>query len=471
MRTRRDQVQAYRFVTRRIVSAMVSGEPETNDLPMRRLGLALVGSVLVGAIVLGVFGAYGLLTENKAPLANDTLVIDKESGATYVYTRDKLFPVTNYASARLILAEEAPEIRRVSAGALRELPRGRTVGIMNAPDALPNPKNLSGSTWRVCSNRTASEGDAPVSSLVVDRSLTGAATLPGDEGLLVHVGDPRTKDAVFYLVWNNTRLTVPSPTLVGLDEGDSIEVAEELVNAIPAGPDLKPAQLPGQGTPADEPVDGRTATVGTVFKVGDRFYVLAESGLAPVGNLMARLFQDSGAEVRDTTAQEADRRQATTRVEPDGFPSDMPRLSQTVTPTSNGAICDFYDVGTNRNTVEVYPTRPAELAVGLEDGTDSAARGATATVDRVLVTGGTGALLQPVLPDGTAAPGSTVFLLTDLGQMFALGTNDGDAKTALGYGGASASPVPAALIDLIPAGPPLDIALARRSVTSTATTG
>ncbi|GAB7050230.1 type VII secretion protein EccB [Catenuloplanes indicus] len=471
MRTRRDQVQAYRFVTRRIVSAMVSGEPETNDLPMRRLGLALVGSVLVGAIVLGVFGAYGLLTENKAPLANDTLVIDKESGATYVYTANKLYPVANYSSARLILAKDAPEIRRVSAGSLKDLPRGRTVGIMNAPDALPDPKSLSGAIWRVCSNLTSSEGSSPVSSLVVGRSLSGAGTLAGDEALLVHVGDPGADDAVYYLVWNNTRLAVPSPTLVGLDAGDSIAVAAELVNAIPAGPDLKPAQLPGQGTPADEPVDGRSAAIGTVFKVGERFYVLAESGLAPVGNLMARLLQDGGAELRNTTAQEADRRQATTRVEPDGFPADMPRLSQTVTTASNSAICDFYDAGTNRNTVEVYATRPAELAVGLEDGTDSAARSATATVDRVLVTGGTGALIQPVLPDGTAAPGSTVFLLTDLGRMYALGTNDGDAKAALGYGGSSPSPVPASLIDLIPAGPTLDIALARRSVTSTATTG
>ncbi|MDP9797590.1 type VII secretion protein EccB [Catenuloplanes nepalensis] len=471
MRTRRDQVQAYRFVTRRIVSAVVSGEPETNELPMRRLGLALFGSVLVGALVLGVFGAYGLLTENKAPLANDTLVIDKDSGATYVYTSNKLFPVANYASARLILATDAPEIRRVSAGSLRDKPRARTVGIMNAPDALPDPKNLSGSTWRVCSNLTALEGDAPISSLVVGRSLSGAATLAGDEGLLVHVGEVQNNTAVFYLVWNNTRLAVPRPALVGLDPTDSIKVAEELVNAIPAGPNLAPVELPGQGSPAEEPVDGRSAAVGTVFRVGDRFYVLAESGLAPVGNLMAQLFQDNGAEVRDTTAQEADRRQATTRVEPDGFPSEMPRLSQTVTNRSNSAICDFYDVGDNRNTVEVYATRPAELAAALDDGTDSATRAATATVDRVLVTGGTGALIQPALPGGTAAPGSTVFLLTDEGRMFALGTAGGDAKTALGYGGSSPSPVPASLIDLIPAGPTLDIELARRTVTSAATTG
>ncbi len=174
MRTRRDQVQAYRFVTRRIVSALVSGEPESNDLPMRRLGLALVGSIMVGGLVLGGFGAYGLLTDNKAPLENDSLVIEKDTGAKYVYTREQLFPVTNYASARLILGTESPTIRRVSSGSLKGMARGRTVGIVNAPDALPDPKNLSGGTWRVCSNLTPTEGLVPVSSLVVGRSLSGA---------------------------------------------------------------------------------------------------------------------------------------------------------------------------------------------------------------------------------------------------------------------------------------------------------
>ena len=55
MRTRRDQVQAYRFVTRRIVSALLSGDPETNELPMRRLGMAVFGSVIAAAVVLGAF--------------------------------------------------------------------------------------------------------------------------------------------------------------------------------------------------------------------------------------------------------------------------------------------------------------------------------------------------------------------------------------------------------------------------------
>src|SRR4051812_28880045 len=103
MRTRRDQVQAYRFVTRRIVSALLSGEPETSELPMRRLGMAVFGSTMVALIVLGIVGAYGLFTSNRAPLETGTLVIERETGAKFVYREDgKLYPTLNYASARLL---------------------------------------------------------------------------------------------------------------------------------------------------------------------------------------------------------------------------------------------------------------------------------------------------------------------------------------------------------------------------------
>ncbi|MDR7280957.1 type VII secretion protein EccB [Catenuloplanes atrovinosus] len=470
MRTRRDQVQAYRFVTRRIVSAMVSGEPETNDLPMRRLGLALVGSVLVGALVLGVFGAYGLLTENRAPLEPDTLVVEKETGAKYVFTRDKLYLVTNYASARLIIGTESPTIRHMSAGSLKNRPRTLPVGILNAPDALPDPKDLAGDEWRVCSNFTTDQTDLPVSTLLVNRSLGGAATLAGDEAVLVNAADAGGEKA-FYLLWNNTRLAVPRPALVGLDPNSALPVAAELVNAVKAGPNLEAPRLEGLGTPFDGTVDGQTADVGTVFEVNDRFYVLAGSGLSQVGRLTAELLTAAtGDDPRETTAQEVDRLQTDERVEPEGFPASMPRLRQSVS-RDRTAICDLYDVPNSRHTIEVFDTRPDELAIGLEGNTDSAIRGATATVDRVLVTGGAGALIQSMLPDGKAAPGSTVYLLTDDGRKFALGNTGGSAQAALGYTGAPVSPVPLELIELIPAGPALEIEAARRSVTSAAATG
>ncbi|WP_353939675.1 hypothetical protein [Micromonospora sp. b486] len=45
---------------------------------MRRLGMAVFGSVIAAAVVLGGVGAYGQLTSNSAPLEPNTLVIERE---------------------------------------------------------------------------------------------------------------------------------------------------------------------------------------------------------------------------------------------------------------------------------------------------------------------------------------------------------------------------------------------------------
>jgi hypothetical protein len=137
MQTRREQVRAYRFVTRRIVSAMVSGEPETIELPMRRLGLAMVGSVIVAALALGIVGAYGLKFPGGSTPDDNSLVIEKDTGARYVYSGQRLYPVLNYASARLILGVAAPQVQSLSRASLRSLPRSNPVGIV---DETPIPR-------------------------------------------------------------------------------------------------------------------------------------------------------------------------------------------------------------------------------------------------------------------------------------------------------------------------------------------
>src|SRR6266536_2748774 len=114
MQTRREQVRAYRFVTRRIISALLAGEPETNDLPMRRLGGALLASLMVGGIVFAIVGVYGLLNPGGGQLDGNALVIERETGARYVYLDDTLYPVLNYSSAWLSLGVADPDVRNVT---------------------------------------------------------------------------------------------------------------------------------------------------------------------------------------------------------------------------------------------------------------------------------------------------------------------------------------------------------------------
>ena len=67
MQSRRDQLQAYRFVTRRIVSAMLSGEPETTERPMRRFGLAVFGTSedLETALLRAAWALHGVRNEGQ----------------------------------------------------------------------------------------------------------------------------------------------------------------------------------------------------------------------------------------------------------------------------------------------------------------------------------------------------------------------------------------------------------------------
>ncbi|MDM4784667.1 type VII secretion protein EccB [Micromonospora sp. b486] len=162
MRTRRDQVQAYRFVTRRIVSALLSGDPETNDLPMRRLGMAVFGSVIAAAVVLGGVGAYGQLTSNSAPLEPNTLVIERETGATYYFGEDGVLrPTLNYASARLIVNDAAAQPRTMSQASIKDRPRGRLVGIVGARTTCRIAGRWPGSPGRCATCRIRTTRSAP----------------------------------------------------------------------------------------------------------------------------------------------------------------------------------------------------------------------------------------------------------------------------------------------------------------------
>src|ERR1043165_6086428 len=115
MRSRKEQVQAHRFVTHRLVSALLMGDPESTETPMRRIGFAVFGSVMVCVLIAAGFGVFGLLKPGGGTPTVGKIIIEEETGVRYLY-RDlgdgspaKLHPVVNYASARLILNSPNPE--------------------------------------------------------------------------------------------------------------------------------------------------------------------------------------------------------------------------------------------------------------------------------------------------------------------------------------------------------------------------
>ncbi|WP_406077554.1 type VII secretion protein EccB [Micromonospora sp. NBC_00858] len=458
MRTRRDQVQAYRFVTRRIVSALLSGDPETTNLPMRRLGMAIFGSVIAAAVVLGGVGAYGQLTGNTAPLEENTLVIERESGATYVFVEGKLLPTLNYTSARLILDTADPTVRTMSQASLRDRPRGRTVGIVGAPDALPDRKSLTGLPWSVCDVPDPADPRRSSTRVVIDRALPGGTPL-GDRAALVTVDGQR------YLLTGGARLQVlggdQAIAALKMTGTTPLPVGQQLLNAVPAGPPLRKPSLPGEGERSGLAVADRQANIGQVFKAAGQHYVLTREGLVSITEITALLMIGGGGQITDITPDQAGRLLTQQRVDEEGLPLTLPTLY--AARSGQTVLCATYRAGSGggppTTTVEVFDRAPAELTASASGPVPvrQAARDSVRTAEAVLLPGGKGVLAQAAPGAGTSgsvAAGSTIYLISPQGVRYPLGS--AETPAVLGYSGVTPLAVPGSLLSLIPTGPNLN---------------
>src|SRR5262249_38381227 len=135
--------------------------------------------------------------------AEKTIIVDRDSGARYVYLQGQLHPVLNWTSARLILGEATPAVQTMSTASLRDVPRGRPVGIDGAPDALPDKGSLVGLPWSVGTAPRSTTSVALAGPVLVGGEPAGGAPLADGEGVLVT--DPTGQR---FLVWHDHRLKV-----------------------------------------------------------------------------------------------------------------------------------------------------------------------------------------------------------------------------------------------------------------------
>jgi type VII secretion protein EccB len=453
--SRREQNQAYQFLNRRIVSALLSGEPETTDLPMRRFSIALIASIGAAVLVVAGFLVYGLLVPGGGRPAENVIILERETGATYIYIKGELHPVLNFTSARLILGQPDPSVVTLSQASLRDVPRGLPVGIPGAPNTLPDKGSLVGLPWSVCTAPRSASSVTLATQVMVGTVPSGGAQLGANEGVLVTIGSSDQR----YLVWRDHRLRVKDNTVVAALGWTGVRpapVSEAFLDALPAGPDLAPIVIPGAGQTSQIRIDGTTTTVGQVFRAQGEYYVALDNGLAHVGQLTAQLWASGGHSVNDISAQEVGRLLVETAVEPPGLPA--------VTPEAHGAddrfamACAVYTANNGFDqpvTVESYPTVDASMTLS---GAPTPAVGPDGSplADRVLLPGGHAALAASLLPPGVTATGN-VYVVTDQGVKYPLPRQNLSAvQAALGFADAQPVAVPASVLALIPTGPALD---------------
>src|SRR4051794_28754878 len=135
MSSRQDQLHSYQFMVQRVVAALVMRETDPARSPFRRIaGSTLVG-VLLAVLALGGVAAYAVINPGGSAAWRDesAVIVERETGAIYLYRDQLLHPVLNYTSALLILGTPGAKSIEASRASLADTPRGPAWGIADAP--------------------------------------------------------------------------------------------------------------------------------------------------------------------------------------------------------------------------------------------------------------------------------------------------------------------------------------------------
>jgi type VII secretion protein EccB len=455
MASRRDQYQAYRFVTRRHTGALLREDSDTADAPLRRLSNGTFGGVLIGLLAMAVAGLWGLLSPSSAPgwQNGKSLIMARDNGARYVYLDGKLHPVLNYASALLILKSGAVTPVTVSRGALDTVEQGRPIGIAGGPDSIPSPGAIVTGPWTVCNDQaeTSLTVPLPVVTLYVGTSAGVLTPLPATSAVLV-----QDLTGTQYLVWNGERLRLSSeaPAALGYT-GQALPVAPAWINALPSGPDLTPPEPPDLGSAGPE-VDGAASKVGELFSVDSAAYVMEPDGLAAITPLQERLLQADRNEEntvygggavtpRAVDVSALGHLSGTHPASINGLPQTVPAAVNVS--TGSVSVCATLASGSQGTvtlaTRTVAPTVATAAAEPTDHGTDVAA-----TVD---LAAAHGALVK--LTSSVNDTIGTEYLVTDLGIKYPIAGPS--VLSDLGLSTIKATALPPGFVDLMPTGPAL----------------
>ncbi|MBO0804636.1 MAG: type VII secretion protein EccB [Nocardiopsaceae bacterium] len=432
---RKDLLQAYRLMTQRAALALVAGEPDSPNQPLRRQDMATVSAVLVGVIACAVFGVLGMLS--PGPVSGltkpGTLTMDTDTATAYVPChvtgKQELCPTLNYASA--LLALDTTQVNRVSVhqAGLANYKIGPTVGLPGTPQDLPTPSDLVKDPWSMCIS-------GGIATLVGGKSVGGKTLNRGEADLVTSGGQD-------WVLWNGTRMKIQdnfAKTLWSTVTPQQVKPA--WLDALPQGPDFTTPNIPGHSKQISGP--NGPAQVGDVYKAstasGTKFYVLGDDGkLDPLTPLQATLLEAVPGEPTEQSVSESTAASDIgTQVPFKGFPRNQPSI------TSASTSCVVYGSGMSR-TVTTGGTIPANAI-----GTGS---GGTTHVDRVWLPPGRGALIGVAASTNQKVPyqwflleGATRYSIPGQSVASILGYNLAKDQTVL----------PASLVEALPTGAALD---------------
>ncbi|MFD8271979.1 type VII secretion protein EccB [Streptomyces flaveolus] len=504
MASRRDELNAYTFAKRRTLASFLQPSPTGSEEGAPKPLRAVVPSLVVGVVLLAVFGAIGMFSPT-APKGWDEpgahVIVASKSTTRYVVLKTggekQLHPVLNMASAKLLLDPDKDSVITVAEDVLDsgKPPHGATIGIPYAPDRLPSPEEAEKAMrWAVC-ERPGPGGRAIQKAAFVlaekEWSRTeGADRLSGGElmyvvgpdgksqyvvdsrGYAYPLADPADKELLKALdTQGRAPQRVSQDWLDTLHKGDPIAI-----------PDIK--GTPGADAGASDMLR-QYDKVGMVIKAYDgrrmQYYVVLQGAVARISEFTATLLLNSGDLVGVGQAGEAQQVSPGAVVDSTDFegqrtwPSYRPQTVNDGSSATAGrnTVCNVLrSVNGKNGTTTLSTWAGKDFPAQLPTGSSSA-----------YVTPGSGQLYRQFQGTETGAGG--VFLVTDTGLRYALQSNNDSAtddkgigtsakereqqlneaqiaQTRLGYEKVKPSPVPVNWSTFLPTGPRLSEAAARQ---------
>lgn len=439
--------------------ALVRGDARMLDDPLRAQAVAYGAGCALTAAAIAVCAVLALVRPGSVP-GDAAILLARDTGALYVRVDDTVHPVSDLASARLIVGTPVNPLV-VDAAAIAKFRRGPLVGIPGAPAELGQPLSLDESDWAVC------DGTEPAETvLLAGRGDRGMVALGSGQALLVSA---RTMGGATYLLADGWRARVDLRDIAVVRalhlEGLPVQaVSQALLDSVPEAPALRAPPIAGVGNPGPAALGG--LAVGTVVRVvragPAEFYVVLTDGLQRVGRVAADVIRFSVAQSHDEPP-----------VVPADVVADVPvadnlavaRFPERVVPRAPAVVCANWDPrqrGSATNTSVVMADSLPDHSVQLAQ-----ADGIGPNVDRVVIPGGRSVLLQAAGVTRDGIDGGPLYLLNDRGVLF--GIRDGATAETLGLG---TDPVPAPwpMLAMLPRGPELnrEAASVSRDVTTSA---
>lgn len=491
MASRKEQLNAYTFARKRVVAAFLQPSPAGSDEGAPRPVRTLVPGIVIGAVLLAGFGAWGLISPS-VPQGWDEpgkhVIVADESTTRYVVLNDAdthkpvLHPVLNMASARLLLDPGAYDVIKVKESVLDHsgLKHGATIGIPYAPDRLPSAADAGkAKVWAVCDRPGGGTGHTAQQAVFVlggdeAKVMSGPSKLSGDQVLYVQdqkgtqylVDRKGTKfqlgggsDAKGHTADEMSELRT---TLFG-ENPQPQTVSDTWLASLGTGTPIWFPPIDGLKTPVKvKGVPGGNSTVGTVLRAtsgaGAEYYVVTSGGVAPITQFGALLLLQENTQAAPVqTSIPASRQRGV-------LPTDWPQGDPSQVNTSAGdsprdVACTVLGGG------GATATGPDVTLWAGKDYPEQIVEGASSAY----VTPGSGLLYQEV--SGTDTSGGTLFLVTDTGLRYAVQRNNdsasadkasnsnqeiNQASARLGYQDVKPRPIPSVWSELLPKGPLLD---------------